>query len=587
MTVTEIIDSFDKSIGRNFEEYEIAEKLKKNIPEDKQNLEMELLSELLAFEFSEDFTNDATGWGTYFGPRIVTYNKDGTAIESPTLKLVTKEIIDYWNKRAFTSQHPILIARYSGLVWDLQHKLTSTKPNYQVAKIYVQGLIDTVNSRTHKREFNMFQKIERALSISCEINDSLLIEKCKTTLISYEENNSQDSKPGLWGYCFDLLIGNKKVNLTQQEEEGIINELENRLKRLTTSANSDSKIDPWSAEGAAERLANYYGKKKRNQDVRRVILTIGKAYDDIMNEASAIQASGWTEHVYRLYAKYNLKKEAHDTLVKLRNLGPKVNTELTSISHSMTLPKDEVEKYVNSIVEGRIEDFINRFIVHYIPNKEDVKKELFIYAKAAPLQFMIGQSFQDEKGRVVSTIGSLESDLEGHIVRQISQSLTFSSSFMQLIMEKAKKKFSLNKDDILNYIEATPLIDKSRMQIIEKSLEAFFKNDFLTFTHLLIPQIEEAMRNLVELAGGNVLKVPRRGGFQLKTFDEILREEVLINSLGDDFATYFRILFTDQRGWNLRNNVFHGLANPNDFNSQTGNRLLHSLLCLGLITKKE
>jgi hypothetical protein len=96
------------------------------------------------------------------------------------------------------------------------------------------------------------------------------------------------------------------------------------------------------------------------------------------------------------------------------------------------------------------------------------------------------------------------------------------------------------------------------------------------------------MRNLVELAGGNVLKDAKRGGgFQLKTFDEILRDSKLVQVVGEDFATYFRILFTDQRGWNLRNNVFHGLASPSAFNNQTGHRLLHSLLCLGLIRKKS
>jgi hypothetical protein len=587
MTLREILDSFDNSSEKLFDEHEVAEALKKLIPEDRTNINTELLSELMAFEFSEDYPNNETSWGTYFGPMFVINNNDGTATESPSLRLVTKEIIDYWTERASASKHPIFIARYSGLVWDFQYKVTTTKPSHKIARIYAQALIDTANSGTYKREVYVFKKIERALVISSEINDAPLIEKCKNALIAFEKDNSQDTKPGLWGYSFDLLIGNKKVKLSEEEEQGIVNELEEKLKRLTTSVDSGSKIDPWSAEAAAERLAQYYGKKQRGEDVRRVILKIGKAYDDIMNEASAMQASGWTEHLYRLYSKFNLKEEANSALLKLRELGPKVSAELKPISHSMDLPRDEVEKYVNSMTEGTIEDFINRFTFNYIPIKEDVKKQLFQLAKSAPFQFMIGQSLQDEKGRVVATIGSLESDLEGHIVRQVSQSLTFSSLFMHLILEKAKEKFSFNKENVLKYIENTPIIDKSRIQIIEKSLDAFFDNDFLTFTHLLIPQIEEAMRNLVELAGGNVLKEARRDGFQLKTFDDILRDKVLVEVLGDDFATYFRILYTDQRGWNLRNNVFHGLANPNVFNNQTGNRLLHSLLCLGLIQTKK
>jgi hypothetical protein len=588
MTLTEILNSFDKSSGKTFDEHDIASELKQLIPKDTSKIEMDLRAELMAFEFVEDYPNNETSWGTYFGPLFVINNNDGTATESPSIKLVTTEIIEYWTKRAYESQHPILVARYSGLVWDFQNKITGTKPNHKIARLYAQALIDTSISKTYRREVYVFKKIERALEISSALNDDVLIENCKHSLIAFEKDNSQDTKPGLWGYCYDLLIGNKKVKLSKEEEEGIINELENKLNRLTTSVDEGSKIDPWAAEAAADRLAQYYSKKGKFDDVRRVILKVGKAFEHIMSEASSMQASGWTEHLYRLYSKFNLKEEAAAALLKIRELGPKVSEELKPISHSMDIPREEIERYVNSMTEGSIEEFLKRFVFNYIPQKEEVKKQLFQLAKAAPFQFMIGQSLQDEKGRVLATIGSLENDLEGHIVRQVSQSLTFSSLFIHIIIEKAKEKFPLTKSDILKYIETSPIIDRSRFPIIEESLNAYFNNDFLVFTHLVIPQIEEAMRNLVELAGGNVLKDAKRGGgFQLKTFDEILRDSKLVQVVGEDFATYFRILFTDQRGWNLRNNVFHGLASPSAFNNQTGHRLLHSLLCLGLIRKKS
>jgi hypothetical protein len=588
MTLSEILDSFDKSNDKVFDEHEIASALKQLIPEDKFKIEKELLAELMAFEFVEDYPNSETSWGTYFGPMFVINNNDGTATESPSIKIVTKDTIEYWSKRSVESKHPILAARYSGLVWDFQNKITGSKLDHKIARIYIQALLDTSISRTYKREVYVFKKIERALEIASALNDDTLIEKSKLSLIDFEKDNSQDTKPGLWGYCYDLLVGNKKVKLSAEEEAAIIKELEGKLNRLTSPADAGSKIDPWSAEAAAERLAQYYSKKNKQEDVKRVLLKVGKAYDDIMNEASAMQASGWTEHLYRLYSKFNLKDEAAQALLKIRELGPKVSEELKPISHSMDIPKDEIDKYANSMTEGTIDDFLNRFTFNYIPIKEDVKKQLFQLAKAAPFQFMISSALQDDKGRVVATIGSLENDLEGHIVRQISQSLTFSSLFMHLIIEKAKEKFPLSKTDILNYIGHSPIIDKSRLPIIEVALNAYFRNDYLVFTHLIIPQIEEAMRNLVELAGGNVLKDAKRGGgFQLKTFDEILRDSILVDIFGDDFATYFRILFTDQRGWNLRNNVFHGLANPGVFNNQTGHRLLHSLLCLGLIKKNS
>ncbi len=133
MTLIEILDSFDNSSDKIFDEHEIASELKQLIPEDKSKVDMELRAELMAFEFVEDYPNNETGWGTYFGPMFVINNNDGTATESPSIKLVTNEIIEYWTKRASECKHPILVARYSGLVWEFQNKITGTKPNQSLS----------------------------------------------------------------------------------------------------------------------------------------------------------------------------------------------------------------------------------------------------------------------------------------------------------------------------------------------------------------------------------------------------------------------------------------------------------------------
>lgn len=186
----------------------------------------------------------------------------------------------------------------------------------------------------------------------------------------------------------------------------------------------------------------------------------------------------------------------------------------------------------------------------------------------------------------IATIGSLEDDIEGHIVRQVSQNLTFSSLFLKLILDEAGKNLGLNTKSIMDFISKSPVINSERLPIIEKGVSSYFSQDYIVAIHLLIPQIEEAIRNLIEISGGNVLR-PKNGGYQLRTFDDLLRDEIIEASLGEDLAIYFRILFTDQRGWNLRNEVCHGIANPNKFDIQTADRLLHGLLTLGLLRKSE
>ena len=51
--------------------------------------------------------------------------------------------------------------------------------------------------------------------------------------------------------------------------------------------------------------------------------------------------------------------------------------------------------------------------------------------------------------------------------------------------------------------------------------------------------------------------------------------------------SYLKILFTDNRGWNLRNDVCHGMIEPELFTKQSADRVLHALLSLGLVRYKE
>ena len=82
-----------------------------------------------------------------------------------------------------------------------------------------------------------------------------------------------------------------------------------------------------------------------------------------------------------------------------------------------------------------------------------------------------------------------------------------------------------------------------------KGLEAYFNQDYLVALHLLIPQLEEAIRNILEIGNIPTLKPNKSGnGFQLRILDDMLRDPIAIQLLTDDFANYLRILLTDTRG---------------------------------------
>src|SRR5690242_14513200 len=97
-TMENILESYDDINRKGFDEFEVSSKLKSIAPEKREEISIELLAEMMAFDFMENYPDRRTGWGTYFGPMMVWSNGDGTSTESPSIKLVTPQILDYWEK---------------------------------------------------------------------------------------------------------------------------------------------------------------------------------------------------------------------------------------------------------------------------------------------------------------------------------------------------------------------------------------------------------------------------------------------------------------------------------------------------------
>lgn len=564
-------------------EHDISSEFRKLIPENGEAISMELKAELMAFDFRENYSSKDTGWGTYYGPMVVWSNNDGSTTESPSIKLVDKNIIDYWTERLNKTNNPLLKARYSGLIWDFSKPVLNVNPDYKIGVAYVESLIETVERRIFRYETELKTKIKRAIQVSCLLNATELIERAKVATLNLENEIATNDKPGLWGFSYDLLLGNKKVILSNEEESSIIKTLELRFSELTGAEQSN----PWNAEAAAERLADYYRKKGETEKVKQTILALGKAYEQKESDGNAMQVSSWLQHIHKIYMNYGLHDEANAVLVRLRELGPKINEELKPISHSFEIPKEKLDSFIDFIIDGEIKQIFHKIIQNFIPKKDEVKERMFEMAKSAPLTYLISTSIQDSKGRVVATIGSLEDDVDGHLMHELSQSLSFQAIFVRHVFHRLLVNKIINPNDIIAFIEESPIFEKSRIEIIRKGIEAYFKDDLIVAVHLLIPQIEDAIRNLIEISGGVVLKKPRNGtGFQLKTFDELLRDDIIIKVFGDDIQMYLRVLFTDQRGWNLRNDVCHGMSDVNSFSYQSMERIIHVLLILGTLRNK-
>ena len=137
------------------------------------------------------------------------------------------------------------------------------------------------------------------------------------------------------------------------------------------------------------------------------------------------------------------------------------------------------------------------------------------------------------------------------------------------------------------HIFLSPVFAPDRRPIIEAGIKAYLAGDHTLAVHLLVPQIEQALRVLLELAGGSVLKPARLGMLTYKLLHDMLQDPLLVQVLGEDTLLYLCVLLTDQRGWNIRNRISHGLCDVHEFSPAMSDRVMHVLLCLALVRVRE
>jgi hypothetical protein len=163
--------------------------------------------------------------------------------------------------------------------------------------------------------------------------------------------------------------------------------------------------------------------------------------------------------------------------------------------------------------------------------------------------------------------------------------MTFYEPYLYIVLSKIKERFTLSADDLLSFLYECPIFPESRRPILREGLKAYVDGDFLKAIHVLIPQVEESLRNFLVLIGIPPVKsMPRHPGItDVKSMNNVLEEERVKEVLPEDVWRYLTLLYIDRRGLNLRNDLAHGLIPLEGFNEAVANRVLHSLLILSPI----
>ena len=583
-SVIEILQRFE-SQGCRFAEFELAEELKNALANYKEQPERSgAWAEYAAFTFRH---HENSPWGTFFGPMATATRTDGTILHVPDFASVDASLIEHWAFRADEVKHPGMKARYADLVWDFSRPAAQKKADIKFARIAIDSYLQGADEGLFGEPVFGIQYLMRALQLSISVNDAVRIGRVRDAMFRFFEQHAEVTKPGTWAFLFENLWNNKKVPLSDGQAAKIIDSLEEFLRRSCNATNKE-EFDPWRAQMAAESLVQHYDREKKPAEIQRVIRAYGRAFEHVAASAAPTLAIAWLQPVHDAYRSRGMEADVETVQLAIAEKGKDVKRDMQAIKVPVSISKEELDGFLNALTDGGVEEALGKIVSRFIPRVRKAQEQNQESLRLAPLQALVPIIIhQRETGHPEAKIGGVKDDPDGRLIYQLSQNLGLESPFLAAALDKVRDRYTFTPEQLTDLLFASPLFGDERRTLIFEGISAYCNGDHVKAVHLLVPQIEHAMRRLVVSLGAPATKPGSVvGTMQMKNLGDMLWEPRIAEFVPEDLRLYLTAFLVDPRGDNLRNRLCHGLLTHKEMQRPISDRVIHVLLCFGLGFKK-
>lgn len=488
-------------------------------------------------------------------------------------KHFSKGSIEYYKKRANVTNNPVLKARYSDIVWELDKDV-----NY--ARLAIRAYLDCCPIYfTNEWDYELADSLVRALEISSMISDSNLLEECLKNFYKFIKKLCENN---IFKYLKDII---------------------DKFLERRDNFNSDLKYDYLIS--IAEMAIDFYSETPEdNFDIQReyikLIAKILRIRNDMegWEKAKVKIAESFEEEAEWKGGNYphsnmvaaDLYSKAMQLYMELGNYPPKVEElkvkiqkvnkiarekEYSRISTEVTIPKREIDRYLDNY-KGR--DIIDIFYLisgdkNLIPSYKESKKQALEDTRKFVFQHLVPVSLMRGNIRLM-TISGEEEKVEYNTIRNFQLEYLFNSHILlKGIFELIDKDYDNFIEEMIKYLANSELFDRERIEIIKEGLICFEEEKYLASMHILVFQIEGILRDLL-----GKLRLPtfvyRKEEMRERMLPDILNTLAKVKGVEEDFIKFINIFLCDIRGDNLRNNIAHGLLRKGDFTKEKALLLL-------------
>ena len=263
----------------------------------------------------------------------------------------------------------------------------------------------------------------------------------------------------------------------------------------------------------------------------------------------------------------------------IRRRAKDARAEMKSYSVEIKIPRAELDQLADKICGETLQDALVNVAGAAVMSYENIADRLKQSLKGSALIAHISVTLPGPEGFTEATLGSVDEDEEGRTIHHAGEMLHMHAGMLHRFFERIREKYAPTAAQLSDYIEASTLFSPERRPLLERGLQAWLEGDSVVAAHLLVPQLEAALRRLCTTVGGSVMTPDERyDGFRVDGMGTVLNEPSLAAAIPPEVRFHLSALFTDPRGLGVRNHIAHGMVMPETLGIGLCNWIVHAVL---------
>ncbi len=233
--------------------------------------------------------------------------------------------------------------------------------------------------------------------------------------------------------------------------------------------------------------------------------------------------------------------------------------------HEVSTDVSEIVAHARSEVSGRphLDALVALCGLNEFRPLDNLRTEVREQVEETPFRAFIPRARLSTAGRVIERSGPVLDDPES-FTAAMRENLTFHQTFVTQAailpaLETIRLEHGLRLEDFLALTTRSPFVPEKRERSFARGLLEGFYGDFDAAAHLLVPQLENAIRALLEAHGAVTTTLSSGGTQNEKDLNQLLLDPLAISIFGEALVFDLQTLLTEKSGTNLRNELAHGL----------------------------